>query len=504
VSVSVPTVDELLRHPMTRGMTLVAGPWDARPVGSVVIVDAIADLHRARENAVALLTPSASSGTMGYQLDVALATAGERKLSALAVYGAATTSVTAIRLADRSRVALLTIDQSIDLTDLAFGLARQIRADPGGVMNRALDALRAVAAAEPDGTEAVLEAAVAAVGSTFALRERAAGSASSSGGEAAAVSVPIVSDGRPDGFVVGERDDHAALIAAHLVAGAIGRSRTLALKAARRPAQARADALGSLLTAAPGGVGRASERARDVGIHLDGDLAVIRIELASEDDRDLVTRRAMDEELDDLVLATVAGLGGDDDAGWYRTRIDGALLLVHAGTPFAMPAAHVLRAARETFPAATFFCGVGAHLHGPSGVRESATQAATAAAAARGWGRPGTPVHIDAVGMPPLLVDWLSSRGAQESTQRLLSPLTALDGGRAETAVRTLQIYLDERGSLARAGERLHLHKNAVAYRMRRIRDQLPDVDLDDPDRRLELQLACRAWLLARPGAATA
>jgi DNA-binding PucR family transcriptional regulator len=96
------------------------------------------------------------------------------------------------------------------------------------------------------------------------------------------------------------------------------------------------------------------------------------------------------------------------------------------------------------------------------------------------------------------LVDWLGSRSAQESTQRLLAPLGELDPERAETSVRTLQVYLDERGSLARSGERLHLHKNAVAYRMRRIREQLAGVDLDDPDRRLELQLACRAWLLGR------
>ncbi|MDX6726817.1 MAG: hypothetical protein QOK49_1622 [Baekduia sp.] len=495
----MPTVDQLLRHPVTRGLTLVAGPWDARPAGSVVIVDAVADLHRARENAVALLTPSASSGTLGYQLDVALATAGERKLSALAIYGAATTSVTAIRLADRTRVALLTIDSSVDLTDLAFGLARQIRADPGGVLNRALEAARAVAAAEADGTEAVLEAAAATVGSTFVLRERAG-----SGGNG--VSVPIVSDGRPDGFVTGERHDHAAVLTAHLVAGAIGRIRTLAIKAARRPAQARADALAALLTARPTALGRAVERARDVGIRLDGELAVLRLELAPEDGRDLITRRGMEEELDDLVLAvaeaaTPARRQGDDVA-WYRARVDEALLLVRAGPPEALPAGRVIAAARAAFPGATFFCGVGGHLHGAAGVRESATQAATAAAAARGWGRPGTAVHIDAVGMPAMLVDWLGSRAAQESMHRLLAPLSALEAGRAETAVRTLQIYLDERGSLQRAGERLHLHKNAVSYRMKKIRDQLEGVDLDDADRRLELQLACRAWLLARPAPA--
>jgi DNA-binding PucR family transcriptional regulator len=144
------------------------------------------------------------------------------------------------------------------------------------------------------------------------------------------------------------------------------------------------------------------------------------------------------------------------------------------------------------------FCGVGAHRHGPQGLRESATQAATAASAARGWGRPWTPVHIDAVGLPPMLVDWLGSRAAQLSTQRLLAPFDELDEARAEAAVRTLSTYLDEHGSLTRSAERLHLHKNAVAYRMRRIREQLNGVDLEDPDRRLELQLACRAWLLTR------
>jgi hypothetical protein len=482
----MPTVDELLRHPLTRGLTLVAGPWDARSASSVVIVDAIADLGRAAEGAVALLTPSASSVALGYQLDVALATAGTQRLAALAVYGAATTSVTAIRLADRTRVALLTIEASVDLTELAFGLARQIRADPGGVLNRSLDAVRAISAAEPDGTEAVLEAAAATVGSTFILR-------SSPG---AAVSVPVISDGRADGFVCAERDDHAALIGAHLVAGAIGRIRTLAIKAARRPAQARADALSLVLAAPDSRLASAVERARDVGIRLDGDLAVAHIDLASEPDRDLVTRRAIDDELDDLVLASAG-------PGWHRARVDDALLLVceDPSADVVAAARRVLVAARDAFPQATFFCGVGSFQHAAPGLRESASQAATATAAARGWGRPGVPVHVDDVGLPPMLVDWLGSRSAQESMTRLLSPFAELDATRAETTVRTLQVYLDERGSLSRAGERLHLHKNAVAYRMKRIREQLADIDLDDPDRRLELQLACRAWLLSRSAA---
>jgi len=63
--------------------------------------------------------------------------------------------------------------------------------------------------------------------------------------------------------------------------------------------------------------------------------------------------------------------------------------------------------------------------------------------------------------------------------------------------VRTLGAYLDERGSLVRAGRTLHLHPNAVAYRMRQITARV-GCDLADADERLALQLACRARLLSR------
>jgi hypothetical protein len=51
---------------------------------------------------------------------------------------------------------------------------------------------------------------------------------------------------------------------------------------------------------------------------------------------------------------------------------------------------------------------------------------------------------------------------------------------------------LAERGSMTRAGERLNLHRNAVAYRIRQAFELL-DVDEGNPDDLLLLQLACRA-----------
>jgi DNA-binding PucR family transcriptional regulator len=87
-----------------------------------------------------------------------------------------------------------------------------------------------------------------------------------------------------------------------------------------------------------------------------------------------------------------------------------------------------------------------------------------------------------------------SSRGSTASA-RLLGPLDELGPARSRAAAQTLHAWLDEQGSLVRCAERLHLHRNAVGYRIRQIRERL-DVDLDDPDQRLALQLACRSRLL--------
>ena len=79
-----------------------------------------------------------------------------------------------------------------------------------------------------------------------------------------------------------------------------------------------------------------------------------------------------------------------------------------------------------------------------------------------------------------------------------LAPLEQLGKQHGEIAIRTLATYLDQQGSIVRTAQALHLHRNAVTYRLRRITDLL-GVDLDDPEQRgALLQLACRARLLAQ------
>jgi DNA-binding PucR family transcriptional regulator len=130
------------------------------------------------------------------------------------------------------------------------------------------------------------------------------------------------------------------------------------------------------------------------------------------------------------------------------------------------------------------------------GLRASAAEARVALLAARAAGKPDGVAAHDAVGVQRMLMEWYASDTARASVRSQLAPLEQLGPARGETAIRTLAAYLDQQGSIIRTAEVLHLHRNAVTYRLRRITELL-EVDLDDPDQRLALQLACRARLLA-------
>jgi len=131
------------------------------------------------------------------------------------------------------------------------------------------------------------------------------------------------------------------------------------------------------------------------------------------------------------------------------------------------------------------------------GVGRDAGEARTALARARASGATDVPFRFDAADPDGLVRELAGSPAGQASAAGLLAPLVKLGESKAATAIETLRVYLDCWGSLSRSGSILHLHPNAVAHRMKRIRGQLP-ADLDDPDQRLALQIACRAWSAAQ------
>lgn len=76
--------------------------------------------------------------------------------------------------------------------------------------------------------------------------------------------------------------------------------------------------------------------------------------------------------------------------------------------------------------------------------------------------------------------------------ERRLAPLAAMTPAARRRAEETLRAWLDAHGDVARAATALHVHPQTVRYRLGGLHEAFGDV-LEDPDARLELDLALRA-----------
>jgi sugar diacid utilization regulator len=488
-------LDELLRREPSLGLTLVGGPWDARAVEHVVIVDDLAELSRAPRGAIAILTRHASALAAGYQLDLLLRRAGEAQLAAIATYGPPSTSATAIRLADRTRVGLLAVAPARDLSEVAFELERNIRSGADAMLRRIVATLAVIEHTEQAGVDAILLAASEALGAEVRLGEP---------GEAP-TRVPVMVDGRRHGYVFAEAADAAAGIGCRMVADAVARVRGAERSSQEGRARARAEVLSDALNVPADRLADVINRARSIDMPLEGRHTVIALEV---DNAGELVGALLTGDVEEVLLTLAHGAAEAVEPRWHAARIDAAIVLVRmqrrtpAGSAAASPtgvAEAVIGRLVTQFPEIRVFCGVSDEHDAPAGLKTAAGEARSALANARAAGRSNAPVRFQDSTLRRVLVELLSSDPARASVNELLAPLDRLGHRRARTAVRTLQVYLDERGSLVRAGRALHLHPNAVAYRIKGIRAKL-DVDLDDADQRLALQLACRARLLTGPG----
>jgi hypothetical protein len=81
---------------------------------------------------------------------------------------------------------------------------------------------------------------------------------------------------------------------------------------------------------------------------------------------------------------------------------------------------------------------------------------------------------------------------AADLCARALAPLRAMPDGAAARAEETLRAWLDAHGDVSAAAATLHVHPQTVRYRLAGLREVL-DGALDDPGKRLELEIALRA-----------
>jgi DNA-binding PucR family transcriptional regulator len=320
------------------------------------------------------------------------------------------------------------------------------------------------------------------------------------------VSAQVVVGETPVGLFVAP-DAHgdfgiAARLVLHTAAMTAGRLLDLARQAREVPVRSRSELLAELLMSDSAINEDLLERARQLAIPIGGWHVVVRIEADDLQDAepDEVQRFELLEAAGQAALQAVAATGGT----WYLSRIARAIVLVRvttsnpgpqAGARAARSAERALEAIKGRLPALRFRAGVGAPHEGPTGLRASAAEARGALLAARAALKPPGVAAHDAVGVRRMLMEWYASDTARASVRDQLAPLEKLGPARADTAIRTLAAYLDEQGSIIKTAQRLHLHRNAVANRLRGITELL-EMDLDDPDQRLALQLACRARLL--------
>jgi len=239
---------------------------------------------------------------------------------------------------------------------------------------------------------------------------------------------------------------------------------------------------------------------RSVDLAVDGWHAAVQLEI--ENLADLTTGdelRAfqLSDRVGRLALEAAHAAGGV----WHRAQLGSALLLVRMGRtePTARSGRDLTAAARQILqrvasrmPELRVVCGVGTVHVGSNGLRTTVAEARAAVAAGRAAGRINQTTNFDEVGLQRTLLEWYASDSAREAVDALLRPLDRLGERKRDAAIETLRVYLDNQGSLVRTAEAMHLHRNAVAYRVRRIFDAL-EVDADDPDTRLMLQLACRS-----------
>jgi sugar diacid utilization regulator len=529
----MPSIDEILASSPLAGLRRVSASGGDRQVALVRLAESFNDLDQAPAESLVILSRFASAEISDYRLDMALRWGALHRVAAVAAFSAEPwqPTVTAKDIAARADIALISIPGELELAALVQAIMREIGGGAERALGRAQQGLEAVLAAESaggglDDLRAAVSAALgtpiefrpwtadgfsgAAAASEAARRSAAnggSGAGARSGGRTAAeVIAPVVVGETPAGYFVAP-DAHGDFgvgvrLVLYTAALAAGRLLDLARRAQETPVRSRSELLAELLMSDTSINEDLLERARALAIPVTGWHVVVRIEAddLGESGHDEVHRFELLEAAGQAALQAAAATGGT----WYLTRIARAIVLVRvttsnpgpqAGARAARSAERALHAIRGRLPSLRFRAGVGAPHEGPTGLRASAAEARGALLAARAALKPAGVAAHDAVGVRRMLMEWYASDTARASVRDQLAPLEKLGPARADTAIRTLAAYLDEQGSIVRTAQKLHLHRNAVANRLRGITELL-ETDLDDPDQRLALQLACRARLL--------
>jgi sugar diacid utilization regulator len=485
------TIFDIVEHGERLGVTHEAGPAGATTVSRVDVVP----LNRLSTVPAGTLAIVPGEDTPApYLLDIALRQASARQLAGLIFTTTLVLPETAIALADRGGVPVLGA-AGVPPADLAMSIDRLLAGGASEAMMRAADAIAAATAAATDpetSLDQIIEIASVALGAELELVP----DTTTSWSESDAVCIGEV----PIGRLVTRNADSATSVALPVIASLLSRAAQRRMRDRYAGSQSRADLLIELVLAESSRVEAFVGQAARLGFPLQQSHVVAWLKPTSVSEPDAAAPRSVHPALELFALQLVDGR----DETWHVAFLQDDLILVSTEEHGAADhqrrlrdvGAQIQEHARTLAGAGwEYTLGLGTPQIGAVGLRLSAAESRIAAESAIASGRPGGVELTDVTGLRRVLLDFFASPISRKLLTDILQPLDELGPDRAHTAVRTLLSYLAHRNSLANAGKELHLHPNAVGYRLKRIRETL-QLDLDDPDTRFAVELACRVRLL--------
>jgi hypothetical protein len=190
------------------------------------------------------------------------------------------------------------------------------------------------------------------------------------------------------------------------------------------------------------------------------------------------------------VALLVAGLGTAAETDIDASEDDGAPTL-------AAVTAELRTFLARRFPGREFVLGASTRVPDPSDLGPAIEQAQRAMAVAGRLHVAGGVLSYADLGVHRLLLH-VPEGELRAFADDIVGTLIAYDEAHRAQLVETLRAYLDERENLRRTAQRMIVHVNTVAYRIRRI-EQITGFDLTDARQRLVVQVALEASRLLEP-----
>lgn len=493
---------ELLTSEPGHPFSLLAGAHEAsRDASRLSAVDGLDQLAGVPAGALVLVPLHCVAHVANYELDVAVRVASDRGAAGLVLVGTTRLPVTVKQLADRAGLTIIGAPGTESVVDLVRRLDYLMGRGHAAMLERAIAVVNWVRSIDSsDIYLSVLRDAGARLAAELRLTwlEQPRGPTE-----------PVLVGGRTVGWVHGgDSDDLAVALALPSIATAIGRCyERLIIND-----EANGEVVANLIDADGASRWRVmADRAPALDVNLDARHVVICI--TSEPSADAIPADGLLAARHRRTLATIVlreRLGLPSDS-WLVTRIEGDIALLwtrktaeDADNEVAAAAAEqVMTILHREYPGSQFFGGIGSIGTGVDGLRSSAAEAKAASRSARSRGLAGRAVQVYNSRLEQVLSDVVTSSVSRRIIDGVLAPLDALPDRWRHAMIETMSTYLDMQGSKVRAAAALHMHPNAIGYRVRKAVKML-GIDLSDPDARFVLQLACRVWLMSRPQASEA